>query len=30
LLTFFGDGSGGAFCVGAVGLDLFFGCHSFG
>ena len=29
LLAFFGDGSGGAFCVGAVGLDLIFGCHRF-
>ena len=25
LLAFFGDGSGGPFCVGAVGLDLTFG-----
>jgi hypothetical protein len=30
LLAFFGDGSGGPFCVGAVGLDLTFCCHSFG
>ena len=29
LLALFGDGSGGALCVGAVGLDLTFGCHSF-